>query len=181
MHLTLYGGARSIAPLQADDFTDWGELTASLEDIVKRYPDCDPSAPKSTQKEHMLCIAPHRLRHGTVRALANVEEVTLLMLDVDECNISSLLEQIDALKTQAFVYTSPSDDPKGDPDKRRCRVMFPVDRPIKVAECRHTRRAMAERLGLGPASGVDGAPDASRMFFIGRLFNTPEREMWVWD
>lgn len=188
IHLTLYQGGRAPVPIRQDDFDSWDECADALEDIVAMPSGAPAGASVEDQKLKLLAFAPHRLKpdsecvngkgestNAAYRHLDNVLGVTLLVIDVDACNIDDLGETLEAFDIDAIMYTSPSDDPYGPDDMRRVRVITPVDRVIAVDECRQTRRAFAEALGLGPASGVDGAPDAARIFFAGRLHDTPER------
>lgn len=188
IHVTLYEGARSPAPIRRDDFADFSELCDSLEDLVDtEFPD----------KLHMWAWAPHRLADidrrtdaeirrskggaradGPYRHTANVIELTALVVDVDRCTIDPLLDAVASLGSEALVYTSPSDNPHGPADARRVRVVLPVDAPILPADSRHTRLALAERLGLAPGSGVEGAVDAAKIFFAGRITGSPRRDVW---
>lgn len=179
MHLTLYRGAESRHPITCDDFEDWPEVVASLTDLVGRVTAAPEGASLQEQKESLLAFAPHRLKPRTTRALVNVLEVTMLVIDVDRCNVDVLAERLEGLDIDALMYTSPSDDPEGDPEARRVRVVAPISRPISVAECKQSRLVFAEALGLEPGCGVEGAPDASRLFFCGRLHDTPDRQVWV--
>lgn len=187
MHLTLYRGARQPVPLRQDDFDSWAEVVEALEDIVQR------EAPKPTasdlayahgdareaQKLGLLAFAPHRLR-TPYRKLENVIEVTLMVIDVDRCNADALAERITELGIAAYMYASPSDNPLDrDPDARRVRVVAPVSRSIAVDECRATRLAFAEALGLAPGCGVEGAIDAAKLFFCGRFNGAPPRQTWI--
>ena len=178
MHLNLYSGADGITPLSQDDFGSWPEVVASLRDLVGRVTSAPPDAPPDVQKRGLLAIAPHRLTTPR-RLLANVAEVTMLVVDVDAVDLLALADRVDALGIDALIYTSPSDDPDGPPDARRCRVVAPISRPIAVGECWRSRFAFAEMLGLAPGCGVEGAKDAARLFFCGRLHGTPDREFLV--
>lgn len=178
MHLTLYSGANGAKPISQDDFDDWPEVVESLSDLVHRESDAEPGASREEQKLGLLAVAPHRLTKP-LRKLKHVSEVTMLFLDVDACDLWALAQRVDDLGIDAVIYTSPSDDPDGPPDQRRCRVVAPVSRPIAVSECWQSRFAFAEMLGLAPDCGVAQAKDAARLFFCGRLHDTPEREFLV--
>jgi hypothetical protein len=180
MHLTLYAGAFRPEPIAQDDFESWEELCESLADLVSRESEAPRGSDAATQKEHMFAWAPHRLC-VPYRKLANVAEVTLMVLDVDRCNLGVLLPSVEALGISALVYTSPSDDPSGPDDARRVRVVAPITRPLTAEECPTKRKDFAEVLGLRAGSGVEGAIDAAKIFFAGRLHDTPEREIWRFD
>ena len=177
IHLTLYRGGKAPVPVSQDDFEDWDEAATAIEDLVSRTSGAPESASREDQKLQLLAFAPHRL-HTPHRLLKNVEEVTLLVIDVDQCSTEYMVAALEALNIDALMYTSPSDYPEGAEDNRRVRVVAPIDRPISVAECKQTRLAFAESLGLEPGCGVAGAPEASRIFFAGRLHDTPGREFW---
>lgn len=189
-HVTLYRGALDPEPIRVDDFDDFAEFADALEDLVGLEHD---------DKLSMLAWSPHRLRPtdersgaalaravegrrtratGPYRHLENVLDLSLLVIDVDRCHWGRLLEGVDALGSPAIVYTSPSDDPEGDPEARRARVVLPVDRPILPGECRATRLALAELLDLAPGCGVEGAIDPAKLFFAGRLRGTAPREFF---
>jgi hypothetical protein len=167
MHLTLYRGGRAPVPISQDDFETWDSVADSIEDLVSReYED----------KLDMLAFAPHRLREP-YRNLANVIEVTMMVIDVDVCDANKLARYLDTLGIDALMYGSPSDDLTKS-NERRVRVVAPTDKPIDVASCGPCRLSFAEALGLYPGCGVEGALDASRLFFAGRLKGTPPREVW---
>lgn len=170
MHVTVYEGARAPEPIAQDDLT-WPDFCDEIELMAQiEYPD----------KIGMLAFAPHQLT-TPYRKLENVAEVTALVIDVDRCELAPLFARLEALAEDgcaSLVYTSPSDDPAGPVDARRVRVVAPVSRPIAVAECARTRFAFAEALGLMPGQGVEGAKDAAKLFFVGRLEGTAPREVW---
>lgn len=182
--VTIYLGARAPEPVAQDELT-WPELCDELEAMCElEYPD----------KLSMLAFAPHELAPvdrrtalerdgkppaaGAYRHLANVERVTLLVIDVDRCNADVLAECIALHGEPAFMYASPSDDPDGPADARRVRVVAPISRPLTVAECGAARFAFAELLGLVPGVGVEGAKDAAKLFFVGRIAGTAPRQCW---
>lgn len=178
MHVTLYRGATNPTPLQVDEFDSWSEFADAFEDLL------DVEAPSKTE---LLAFAPHRLREGSKRALSNVEAVTFLVVDVDRCNVDELVERLAAADIDAIMYGSPSDDADGDPDGRRVRIMAPMSReltgtPEQINEaCKRTRFALAEALGIEPGQGVEGAVDASKLFFVGRVEGTPARAFWRFE
>ena len=177
MHLTLYRGALAPVPLRQDDFETFEEVADSLEDLIGRESSAPAGSSPEEQKKCLLAFAPHRLVKP-YRLLANVAEVTLMVLDVDRCNADELADALTASNLQALMYASPSDDPDGDPDARRVRVVAPISRPIAPEDCPDTRRRFAEYLGIGPGQGVEGAIDAAKLFFCGRLHGTPPRQIW---
>jgi hypothetical protein len=125
----------------------------------------------------MIAFAPHRLREGGTRQLADVEAVTFMVLDVDRVADVDALAQRVREYAPAMIYASPSDTPEA----RRVRVIAPVSREITVDECSATRLAFAKMLSLEPGCGVEGALDASKLFFVGRLHGTPKRQIWRFD
>lgn len=180
MLVTIYAGARSPEPIAQDDLT-WPELCDEIESMAAiEYPD----------KLSMLAIGPHRLHAsdrrtaversgkppaaGAYRHLSNVAEVTLLVIDVDRVDdLAGMLERAEAL-APVLVYESPSSTP----DAVRVRVLAPVTRPMTVEECAAARYAFAEALGLAPGAGVEGARDAAKLFFVGRIAGTAPRQVW---
>lgn len=174
MHITLYRGARAPEPIAQDDFERWGELADSIADLVSRESGAPAGADPEEQKRQMFAWAPHRLR-VPYRLLANVAEVTLLVLDIDHCpDVAPIADALTALGGPALVYESPSSTPEA----LRVRVVARCDRPMTVAECGPARRAFAELLGIGPKQGIEGAIDAQKLFFAGRLHGTPARQVW---
>jgi hypothetical protein len=178
--VTLYRGARDARPAQADDLT-WDELADTLEEEAQRLTTAPETASREEQKKCLLAFSPHALRHGTKRAVENVEAVTALVLDVDndQGEHVSPEEAIATLEREgwaAVVYASPSDSPA----HRKFRIVSPIAEPISPGDCRESRLRFAEALGLGPArgSGVTGAIDASKIFFVGRLHGSPARAFW---
>jgi hypothetical protein len=167
MKVTIYRGAKAPTPIAEPDLT-WGELCIELQAMV---------GTEASTKTKLLALGPYRLRPESKRLDKNVEAVTLLAMDVDRCNLAALLERCDEEQLAPYamaVYGSPSDD-EGQPDARRVRVVLPVSREITAAECRATRLIMAEVLDFAPGCGVEGAIDASRLFFVGQVKGTPER------
>jgi virulence-associated protein E len=173
--MTVYVGARANVPAAQDDLT-WDQFCDELEGMINEAPAAPPSADRDEQKRTMLAWSPHRLREGTTRALANVEAITALAIDVDGCDASV----VDRIDHAALVYGSPSDDADR-PTARRLRIVAPITRELAPDECERARFAFAERLGLAPGCGVEGAKDASRLFFAGRLHGTPERDVARFD
>jgi hypothetical protein len=176
IHLTLYAGALDARPLRQDDFESWPELVESLRDLVSR--EGEPEDDEGNAKKGLLAFGPHRLNKPH-RNLQNIDHVSLLVLDCDDVPVLPVCERLVELGLPAVVYTSPGDDPHGDPERRRFRVVAPVSRPIAVEECYRTRFAFAEALGLDESCGVGQAKDAAKLFFCGRYAGAPEREFLV--
>lgn len=197
VRVTIYRGARAPEPIACEDFATWDELADMLENEVQQEPECAPGLPCKEQKLHMLAFGPHRLsptdrrtdaeldgrpRHaGPYRHLANVLEVTLLVIDVDRCNAEDVAARLAALDVPALMYASPSDPGPSEPDARRVRVVAPVTAPIRPEDCERTRFAFAELLGLEPGCGVEGAIDAAKLFFVGRYHGSDERQVWRFE
>lgn len=161
-------------PVAEDDFATWTELADELEAMTREPSGAPANASREAQKERLLAFAPHRLAVPH-RLAQNVEAVTFLVIDVDVLpDVDALVARITHLGIDALMYASPSDVP----DARRVRIVAPCSREITPAECRATRYAFAEMLGLEPGQGVEGAHEAAKLFFIGRLHDTPEREIW---
>lgn len=175
IHLTLYPGAKNPVPVSQDDFATWEELVDSLHDLIGLESGAPRGATLEEQKAQLYAIAPHRLKFPH-RNEENAQEVTFVIIDIDRCNLDALVQRVDELDIAAVIYGSPSDDPAL-PD-RRVRVLSPATRAITPEECKHVRYAYAELLGIGPGVGVEGAQEAAKLFFIGRLHDAPERE-WV--
>jgi hypothetical protein len=191
IHVSIYRGARAPQPIAQDAFPTWAALADELSLMVAELPDCADTEDGEEQKKHMLAFAPHRLspvckfgkacgmcHGGAHRLLANVEAVTLMVLDVDKCaDVEVLVSRVRSATPEAgLVYESPSSRP----DAARVRIVAPVSREFSVDECYAARYAFAEACGLEPLQGVEGAIDAAKLFFIGRLHGTPERKVWRW-
>lgn len=191
IHVSVYRGARAPTPIAREDFESWTALADMLEaEATTATPDCPENAPAEAQKLALLAWAPHRLADtchfgtacdcsgGPHRLLRNVLEVTCLVLDVDSCAcVEALVSSVKtATPAAGLVYESPSSTD----DAPRVRIVAPVSRPLAVAECRPSRLAFAEACGLVPGQGVEGAIDAAKLFFIGRLHGTRERKVWRW-
>jgi len=173
--ITLYRGARDPAPAQVIDLP-WRVDDPDVPDIVGSIMFLGIArAPTKTQ---LPAIAPHRLREGETRANASIVAITALVIDVDACDLDTLDKAIRARAFDALVYASPS-DPNAD-GSRRVRVVAPITREIAPADCRATRIAFAEALGLRPGCGVEGALDASRLFFVGAIDGAPMLEIRVY-
>jgi hypothetical protein len=171
--LTVYRGAFRPKPAAQDEFPSWGELADEITAMVGELTGAPPDATHADQKEQLLAIGPYALS-APHRKNENVLHVSFLVIDVDHGDPLSVVAHLTELGVAALVYASPSDTP----EDRRFRVLAPVSRPIEPEKCRETRLAFAELLGLGPGSGVEGAIDASKLFFVGRLHDTPERDVW---
>ena len=166
--ITIYQGARNPRPVRTEAL-DWQSTVEALRVLV---------GDEAPNKLSLPAFAPHRLLRPH-RKDENVEAVTTLVIDVDQCDLDALGRRIDELQIAAVLYGSPSDDANGAVDARRVRVVAPTTREIAPAECADTRKAFAERLGLRPGCGVEGALDAARLFFVGRLTGTPTRAFLV--
>lgn len=166
--LSTFRGARATTPHV--DIGTWAEHVDAIREAAQAY------APAKTA---MLAIGPYRLHEGATRADKNVEVITLLAIDVDACDVEALLSALAEMHADALVYSTASDDPDGPDDARRVRVIARPSREITPDECEHTRLAFAESLGLAPGCGAEKALDASRIFFVGRLHDTPERDVWT--
>jgi P4 family phage/plasmid primase-like protien len=162
IHVTLYQGAKKPEP-EWQDCMAWDELVESMRDVIGL---------EAREKTRLLALGPHRLT-VPYRKEENVAAVTLLVIDLDRCDLPALATRIGELDVAAILYGSPSDDPAK--SERRVRVVAPVTREIRPDECAATRKAFAELLGLTPGQGVEGAIDPARLFFIGRIEGTPER------
>lgn len=176
IHVTIYRGAKAPVPIAQDDLT-WAELADEIIAMADELPSCPATAPPAVQKECMLAIGPHRLSTPYRRAV-NVEAVTLMVIDVDGCNADALAERLEETGIDALMYASPSDDAAGPVDARRVRVVAPIAAPIAPDACAATRYAFAEWLGLAPSCGVEGAHEAAKIFFVGRMHGTPPRQIW---
>lgn len=165
--ITLYGGALDPTPLAQDDFR-WADVCTTLQELVER------EHKKGAEKKHMMAWAPHKLALPC-RSLENVAHVSMHVLDVDRCNVRSLTAALKGHELASIMYGSPSDDETGPEDERRMRVVIPSSRNVEVYECRKLRFAVAEYLGLKKGCGVEGAKDASKIFFAGRMHGTAPR------
>ncbi len=191
IHVSIYRGARAPTPIAREDFESWTALADMLEaEATTATPDCLESAEPEEQKLALLAWAPHRLADtchfgtacdcggGPHRLLRNVLEVTCLVLDVDKCaDVETLVARVRTASPAAgLVYESPSSTD----DAPRVRIVAPASRALIPEECRPSRFRFAEACGLVPGQGVEGAIDAAKLFFIGRLHGTRERKVWRW-
>ncbi len=175
VRVTVYRGARDPEPARQDDLT-WTETCDTLEIEANRTTSAPATAAPEAQKRALLAWSPVRLSKP-YRKNENVEAVTMLVLDVDHGDPGTVVAALKERGWAGLLYESPSSTPV----ERRFRVVAPVVAPIAPSECRATRIAFAEALGLGPGCGVEGAIDASKIFFVGRLHGTAEREAWCID
>ncbi len=182
MIVTFYTGDKNPIPSAVLDL-QWDELVECLQ-----Y-QCENEV---AEKDDLLAFAPHELADrckkcprpsgfscdGALHRLKeNVQEVTFLVLDLDAPGEVSQAMALERLGLAAVMYESPS-SVLGSP---RVRVVAPTSRPMIVAECARARFAFAELLGLAPGCGVEGAKDASKLFFVGRKPGTAPRVCWTFE
>lgn len=171
--IALFYGATARYAFRRDHFEHWAELADSLEYLVQDTPAGPIDAPPAEQKTRLIAFGPYKMRCNH-RLNENITHLSLIVLDVDtDCDPDAIAERLDGLG-DALMYASPSDTPKD----RRVRVIVPANRPITPNESKGTRYALAARLGLSPDCGVRRAHDAARLFFVGRLHGSPERDVW---
>ena len=173
--LTLFGdNAHARFPLRHDTFETWDDVADAIEDLTDVQTSAPPTASREQQKLGLLAFGPYRMRTGEARSNAAVVHLSLIVLDVDDhLDLESTLDRLEALGP-ALVYASPSDTP----DHRRVRIIMPPNRPITPTECKHSRFALAKALRLHPECGVKKTHEAARIFFCGRLHDTPKRDVW---
>lgn len=163
-----FHGARDVSG-QPRRAASWAHFVGGLRRVL---------AAEAPSKGELPAIGPFVLRPGERRADAAVEAVTLLALDVDDlpaAELPTLLEKLAPLA--AAAHSSPSDGGPGAP-KRKLRVYALPSRPIAPSECRRTRSGLASLLGVN----IDRAAlNPSRIFYVGRLSGTAERECWAFD
>lgn len=185
----LFDGARQTIPGQHNDFDTFAEFA---DDLTERLLPCEGqrlrNTPGESSSDHakrvkatLPYLAPYALAEGHSRCDENVEALTLLVSDFDACDLYDVCSRIGEADIAGVVYASPTDAPDGPADKRRCRVIVPVSREILPNECRHTRLAFAEALGLKPGCGADGVLPASIGFFVGRMPDAAEREHYTFS
>lgn len=176
--ITLYARADQPVPIDEQDFT-WPELVEGLRDLVGRLSDADPKASSKQQKAALMAWAPHRL-HKSYRMAANVEAVTCLAIDVDECAIEPVIAAIETLRIACCIYESPSDpNPDG---SRRVRIVSPITRDIMgLEECDGSRLRFAQILGLAPGCGTEHALGLERLFYAGQLHGSEPRSLITFD
>jgi hypothetical protein len=175
--VTLYRGAKAPDPIGAPERT-WPEFCEDIAASVNELTDAPATAKREAQKVALLAFGPYRLRANQARADHNVEAGTLLVADVDRCDGAALCASIEALGIAALVYESPSSPNEDGSD--RVRVVAPITRELAPNEIDPVRLVFAELVGLDPeTSGVAGALGASRIFFVGRLHDSPERAVWT--
>lgn len=124
----------------------------------------------ATDKRDLPALGLYRLRDGASRSAANVETMSrAIVLDLDGVDIAQLRERLAALRVDALVYGSPSDDAAG---VRKARVIVRTDDEHTPAEAGAMRDALAAQLGVqhDPATR-----NADRLWFVGRLAGTPPR------
>lgn len=173
--VTMYRGARNPAP-SVEDLT-WDETVEVLEEYANRLTWAAPDAHIEEQKKAMVAFSPHRLKPGATRSNESVDAVTLLVLDIDKTTDTpdDVAARMHAAGLAGLLYESA----KSTPEAPRFRIVSPITREIEPSDCYVTRRAYAEMLGFGPGCGIEGAIDESKIFFLGRAHNTPERGVWV--
>lgn len=178
--ITIYRGARAPVPVASADLP-WPDLVRELEALANEPTAAPETASPEEQKKRMIAWSPHALR-VPYRLAENVVEVTLLVLDVDNddrpespVTPEEIVGRLHAHRLAGLVYESPSSTPV----LPKFRVVAPITEPIPPDACRETRTRFAEMLGLGPRCGVHQAIDAAKLFFAGRLRDTPPRRVWV--
>lgn len=177
--VTVYSGARSSnVPVDSADL-EWSEFCDEIEALANELTTAPEKATPKEQKRRLVAWSPHRLRIP-YRLLANVDAVTMLVLDVDNdktpehVHPEPVAAALEAAGVAALLYESPSSTA----EHPKFRVIVPITSEIAPDDCRATRFALAEALGLEPGCGVEGAIDASKIFFAGRLHDTEERRVW---
>lgn len=171
--MALYSSAFDPVPVASDAFA-WPDVVDALEEL------CDREAEEGREKTGLMAWAPHLLTTPH-RTLDHVAHVSMHVIDVDhmtDAGFDALRDRIQELCVSAVVYGSPSDGLK---PGRRMRVVIPSASEIPVSECRDMRYRVAEHLGLRPGCGVEGAIDAAKIFFAGRLHGTPTRYFEVFE
>lgn len=168
--LTLFVGSKQPRPGASCDAT-WADLVEIIREGLEE---------ERGSKDELPGYSPVRLRPDTSRATRNVEHVSALVLDVDECSdLGALRSALDSFEAPWIVYTSPSDpNPDG---TRRVRVLVGIDEPIPGQDAKavaHSRLLLAECLGLAPGCGAEECLDAARFLYVGRVSGTPARELW---
>lgn len=110
------------------------------------------------------------LKNDTVAA------TTMLVYDLDQLDPSGLAilcDRVTQLGAAAFLYESPSSTPEAP----KVRLILPLDQPIDAARHKPARAFMAEALGLNVDPKTN---DLRRIYFVGMLNNTPERQTILW-
>lgn len=164
--ITLYASAFETAPIRRGAFDSWEAFCEAFPAVL---------AHEAASKSDLPYWGPYALAEGETRRDAAVPALSLLVSDLDRCDLTAVLAAIEAQGVAALVYESPSSTP----DAPRVRIVCPITRPIAPAECAHTRVAFAEALGLLPGCGADGVPPASIGFYAGRVRGTPARSYWT--
>lgn len=175
MIVTLWPFAEAKRPGAVDDLS-WSEFCEEVSELAQQVTPAPKSADPEVQKKALPGIGPHRLAEGEERRLlANVEAVTLGVLDVDDgADPDKIISRLKKAGHAALIYASPRDTPK----HRKLRVIVPLTRELTPGECPEFRQRLAEVVGIGPGQGVEGAIDAAKLFFVGRLHGTPPRDVW---
>jgi putative DNA primase/helicase len=167
----------------AQDFAAFAERLKVLLATVVPVPQCaadDLGARKSAMaeaKKSLPAFGPHLLEGS--RAKDNVRAITLLVWDLDGVPCEAWTSALAKLQSEggAFAaYGSPSDDASA--ATRKVRLVLPLTGALDPDEADRLREAIGLYLGI---EHDEKARDASRIFFVGRLEGTPDRESWHRD
>jgi len=153
---------------QSVTLDSWGSCVGWIKDLVRQC--------RASRKDALPCWAPHLLAPGETRTDANVEAITLAVLDVDslEGSFDDLCERVRRLGYAALIHESPGSTS----DLLKARIVVPLDEPHAATMCGPMRYALAERLGVQ----VDPQTlNASRVFFVGRAEGTGFRRVEIID
>lgn len=166
-------------PAVESDLT-WTEVVATLRELCTReaeYKTALPAWGPYRLKRQRSSYSNNPSTKALPRANENVDHVSLHVLDVDRCDADALWRTVVAEVPRALMYSSPSDDPTKR-DARRVRLVIPAPTPVPARFVADARLDLAEALGLLPGSGVEGAIDAARVLFAGRIAGTSARQVW---
>ncbi len=129
---------------------------------------------EATDKKQLPAIAAIDLTPNTPRKNANVQRVTVGLLDFDHiADVARVRERLSGL--DYLVYATPSDAGVGAPE-RRIRICVALERPLLPREVGAWRLALAAEIGETLDSSTI---DPARLSFVGRLEGTTPREHWI--
>ena len=165
--LTVYAG---IDPTpRARDSLTWDTFCDEVDALCR-----EESA--ATDKTSLKAFGPYKLRDGATRSAANVETMSVCMLDVDHgLDLDKLRSRIVELGIAAIAHGTPSDDVDGE---RRARVYIRLDGEHPPADAGRVRLAVAALLGVEMDPSTI---NADRIGFVGRLAGTPPRYVERFD
>ena len=139
--------------------------SAFKDDVDKALVEVD--ATDDEAKKRGKAFSPCRYKPGTKRKLANVDAVTMFVMDLDNvspADVDAVADNLASMGVRAFAWTTWGSGWKKLPESWRVVVPFAMD--VDAADWPAVWLILSERLALG--HNDPGTKDASRMHFLPR-------------